>query len=150
MFMKRFTKSGSLNKGRFHMKKRNILLPILIGVVLIAMCLPWAYLWKDALADTVVYRPKFGLFALGLPVGNPFTTLSFVLAIGAFVFSFFSGKKPVCRILCGLLLLASAAVCVCDGCYDCFTVLTWAIFGALIVLGLWTLFFFGRKTTKAA
>lgn len=134
------------------MKKCNMILSILIGFVLIAMLLPWAYLSEESLApgSPATYRPQFGLFAFGAPVGNLFTTLSFVLAIGAFVFSFFSGKNLVCRILCGLLLLGSAVTCLCDGNYDCFTVLTWCIVGALIVLGLWALFFSGRKATKAS
>ena len=133
------------------MKKRSILLSILIGVVLIAMFLPWAYLAEESIpGSSTTYRPQFGLFALGAPVGNLFTSLSFVLALGAFVLSLLSGKKLVFRILCGLLLLGSAAFCICDGCYDCFTVLTWSIFGALVLLGLWTLFFFNRTASRNA
>ena len=133
------------------MKKRTILLSALIAMVLIAMFLPWAYLDENILGDgRCYYYPKFGLYALGAPMGLIYTSLSFVLALAAFVLSFFSGKNLICRILCGLMLLGSAAACICDGDYDCFTVLTWCIFGALVVLGLWTLLFFGRKSRRPA
>ena len=135
----------------FPTKKHNGTLSILIGLVLIAMFLPWAYLSEEYITESeVVYRPAFGLFALGAPLGLIYTSISFVLALAAFLLSFFSGKSRVCRVLCGLLLLGSAAVCIYDGGYDCFTVLTWCIIGALVLLGLWTLLFFGRKTSKAS
>ena len=127
--------------------KKPVLLSVLIGLVLAAMLLPWAYLqaWRSGVPEYEMhYRPAFGLFAFGAGIGSVFTSLSFVLALVAFVLSFFSAKKPVCRRLCGSLLLASAAACICDGSFDCFTALTWGIFGTLILLGLWTLFFLRR------
>ena len=83
--------------------------------------------------------------------GHLWSGISFLLALAAFVFSFFSGKKLVCRILCGLLLLGSAGLCLYQGIedgFDRFTALTWGIFGALVLLGIWTLFFL--KTERKA
>ena len=133
------------------MKKRSFVLAGLIGLALIAMFLPWAYLWAEYTNgpnSPMCYYPKFGLYALGAPVGNLYSTFSFFLALAAFVFSFFSGKRPACRTLCGGLLLGSAGFCFYEGypSFHCFTALTWCIFGALVLLGLWTLFFF--KTDK--
>lgn len=135
------------------MKKSVSLLSVLIGVVLIAMFLPWAYLWGDALQDGIVYRPQPGYFLPALAYGDFWPALSFGLALLSLIFALFSGKKPAFRVVCGLLLLGSAGACIAEGImftFDCFTVLTWAIFGALVVLGLWALFFSGRKATKAS
>lgn len=147
----RFPKKQAETKvGGFIMKKHRVL-SLLIGIVLIAMFLPWAYLWKEAVGPDApdTYRAAFGNYALGALVGDVYVGFSFVLALAAFVLSFFNGKKPACRIICGLLLLGSAGLCLCEGIwggFDCFTALTWAIFGALIALGLWALFFLRGKT----
>ncbi len=137
------------------MKKRAIILSVLIALVLIAMFLPWAYLLKECPGPEYpyTYRAEFGNYPLSWPMGNVYVGLSFVLALAAFVFSFFSGKKLVCRIFCGLLLLGSAGLCLYEGIwggFDCFTVLTWCIFGALVLLGLWTLIFFKHNAKQDA
>ena len=136
------------------MKKRSIILSILIGLVLIAMFLPWAYLWQEVAPDPAVpstYRPQPGCFLLDLAYGDPWPALSFVLALISLGFALFSAKKAALRVVCGVLLLCSAGACVYEGVangFDYFTPLTWCIFGTLVLLGLWTLLFFGRKTGK--
>lgn len=150
-----FLKKQVVHYRRLYMKKRAVILPALIALVLIAMFLPWAYLLEEVVNPDLptFYRPQFGLYAFGAVMGLLYTGLSFVLALAAFVFFLFSGKKLICRIFCGLLLLSSAGLCICEGIIDgfaCFTALTWCIFGALIALCVWTLFFFNRNTKRDA
>ena len=137
------------------MKKRAIILSVLIALVLIAMFLPWTYMgrWANGPGETPSYHYQFESFIGALFTGSLYLGLSFILALAAFVFSFFSGKKLVCRILCGLLLLGSAGLCLYEGIwggFDCFTVLTWCIFGSLVLLGLWTLLFFKHNAKQDA
>ena len=138
----------------FDMKKQAIVISVLIAVVLVAMFLPWAFLWENSHEPgyPVTYTTGYGYYAFGWPVGYLYAGLSFVLALLAFVLSFFNRKCLLCRIFCGLLLLDSAGMCFYQGIrsgFDNFTALTWGIFGALILLGIWTLFFIKteRKTT---
>ena len=138
----------------FDMKKRTIILSGLIALVLIAMFLPRAFLRENSHEPgyPVTYKTGFGYYAVGAPFGYLYVGLSFLLALPAFVFSFFNRKCLLCRILCGLLLLGSAGMCFYQGIrsgFDNFTALTWGIFGALVLLGIWTLFFIKteRKTT---
>ena len=134
------------------MKKRFVVLAGLIAAIIIVMFLPWAYLWEESgFQAPTTYRPQFALYALGAPVGNLYTSLSFFLALISLVLAFFSSKHPVCRVFCGLLLLASAGLCLYDGIaggFPCFTVLTWFIFGALTLLGLWTLLFVNGTSNR--
>lgn len=137
------------------MKKRAIILPVLIALVLIAMVLPGAFLWENShvpgYPDT--YKTGFGYYAFGWPVGYLYVGLSFILALPAFLFSFFNRKSLVCRIFCGLLLLGSAGMCIYQGIktgFDNFTVLTWCIFSALVLLAFWTLLFFKGNTKQDA
>ena len=137
------------------MNKRTIALFALIALIVIAMFLPWAYLWEDTHGPGVpnTYRPQLGLYPLGAPIGLLFTSLSFAAALAALVLSLFSAKRTVCRILCGLLLLVSAGLCLYEGIsssFERFTVLTWGIFGALILVGVWTLLFVGKKSRRHA
>ena len=133
------------------MKKRTIILSGLIALVLIAMFLPRGYKFRWATppgtppADYSVVSFVGGTF-----MGSPYFGISFILALAAFVCSFFNRKNLLCQILCGVLLLVSAGFCFFDRFpkFRCFTALTWGIFGALVLLGLWTLFFI--KTERKA
>ena len=135
------------------MKKQAIIISVLIAVVLIAMFFPWGYMgrWANGPGETPQHYYQFESYIGALFTGSLYLGISFLLALAAFVFSFFSGKKRICRILCGLLLLGSAGLCLYQGIedgFDRFTALTWGIFGALVLLGLWTLFFI--KTERNA
>ena len=136
------------------MKKRAIILTVLIALELIAMFLPWTYMgrWANGPGETPSYHYQFESFIGALFTGSLYLGLSFIQALAAFVFSFFSKKSLVCRILCGVLLLVSAGFCFFESFpkFRCFTVLTWCIFGALVLLGLWTLLFFKRNAKQDA
>lgn len=136
------------------MKKRAIILPVLIALVLIAMFLPWAYQlrWANAPGVNPDHYYTSANFMGALFTGSLYLGISLILALAAFVFSFFSKKSLVCRILCGVLLLVSAGFCFFESFpkFRCFTVLTWCIFGALVLLGLWTLLFFKRNAKQDA
>lgn len=132
------------------METKALKLSVLTSLVLVAMLLPWAlfsavvYSVQDDGQIIEVFRPRFGLYALGAPVGHLFTSLSFALASAALVLTLFFSRHTAFRVACGVLLLLSAVACVCDGVrggFDCFTVLTWCILAALTALGAWTLFF---------
>ena len=121
---------------------RTLVLSALILLVLVAMHLPWAYLMSDSTPDKTVYYPKLGTYPYSFPIGNIWTPCSFFLALLALFLAPFSGKRRVCGIICGLLLLLSAGAVFYAGATNHFlkyTPLTWAIFASLVLLGLWTL-----------
>ena len=128
-------------------------LPLLIGVVLIAMFLGGSYLegWMNAPGvNPPIYYTKHS-FASAFFCGPTWIGHSFFLTCAAFVLSFFTSRKPYFPILCGILLLGAAGLCLYQGIkggFDCFTALTWGIFGALILLGIWTLFFLRGKSKQ--
>ena len=135
------------------MKKINWLLPLLIGVVLIAMFWGGSYLlgWRNAPGvNPPIYYTEHS-FASAFFAGPCCIGWSFFLTCAAFVLSFFTSRKPFFPILCGILLLGAAGLCLYEGIedgFDCFTALTWGIFGALILLGIWTLFFLRGKAKQ--
>ena len=131
------------------MKKKAIVLCSLIALLLVIMHLPQAYLmsYSDGPNQTVYYT-KLGTYPYSFAVGHIWTSCSFFLALLAFVFAFCSGKRRRCGSLCGVLLLLSAGAVVHGRVktqFHYFTQLTWGIFVALLLLGLWALFAFRKK-----
>ena len=120
------------------MKKR-VWLPICIGLILAAMCLPWAIQIPTlASPEADYYYYYFWLFyPLGLFNAYPLSTVSTLLALIAFPFSFFKGKKSA--ITCGILLLLSGLAQLYMGFwfgFHWYTPLTWIIVISLFLLGV--------------
>ena len=131
------------------MKKQARILSLLIFVVLLAMCLPWAHLSSSQAGpdSPTIYSATWLYYIFGFAVGSFYTTESFLCALLAFGFSLCSGKRHSYRLVCGLLLFISSAFCFYSGIrigFDRFTPLTWGIFASLILLGLWALYTFIR------
>lgn len=130
------------------MKKHN-LLSILVVLVLIAMCLPWAAYVAWATPDGAYYRFCGEFFFLGaFALGYIHFTAAVLFAFLALWFAFFSAKSRGCSIVCCILLLLSATSLMIEGAprFDLFTPLTWMIFVALIGISLFAFFGFRKKS----
>ena len=131
------------------MKKKAIILCSLIALLLVIMHLPQAYLtsYSDG-PNQIVYYTKLGTYPYSFAVGHVWTSCSFFLALLALVFALCSWKRRRCSILCGFLLLLSAGAVFYGGektQFHYYTQLTWGIFAALLLLGLWAIFAFRKK-----
>ena len=122
------------------MKKR-VWLPICIGLILAAMCLPWAIriliLAPPEAEYPYYYHYQWLFYPLGFLGAYPLSTVSTLLALIAFPFSFFKGRKSA--ITCGILLLLSGLAQLCMGfwlSFHWYTPLTWIIVISLFLLGV--------------